>query len=174
MIVLALVVAGVRCAIVVAGVMGLANLTTVALASTLSIQRAPLPDGNLWPSNHTTAVAAAGMALLLIFRGRWRWPAWLLAYGSSKAAADAFARGLRDSLEGPGVDVLIVRPGFVRTKMTEGMDPAPGAVDAPAVTAAVLEGLRGRGGIVYVPGFLRWVMLVIKLMPRPVFRRLPL
>ena len=96
------------------------------------------------------------------------------AYGSSKAAADAFARGLRDSLEGSGVDVLIVRPGFVRTKMTEGMDPAPGAVDAPAVTAAVLAGLRGRGGIVYVPGFLRWVMLVIKLIPRPVFRRLPL
>jgi decaprenylphospho-beta-D-erythro-pentofuranosid-2-ulose 2-reductase len=96
------------------------------------------------------------------------------AYGSSKAAADAFARGLRDSLEGSGVDVLIVRPGFVRTKMTEGMDAAPGAVDAPAVTAAVVEGLRGRGGIVYVPGFLRWVMLVIKLLPRSIFRRLPL
>ena len=96
------------------------------------------------------------------------------AYGSSKAAADAFARGLRDSLEGTGVYVLIVRPGFVRTKMTEGMDAAPGAVEAPAVTAAVVEGLRGRGGIVYVPGFLRWVMLVIKLLPRPIFRRLPL
>ena len=81
------------------------------------------------------------------------------AYGSSKAAADAFARGLRDSLEGSGVDVLIVRPGFVRTKMTAGMDPAPGAVDASAVTTAVVEGLRGRGGIVYVPGALRWVML---------------
>jgi len=96
------------------------------------------------------------------------------AYGSSKAAADAFARGLRDSLEGTGVDVLIVRPGFVRTKMTEGMDSAPGAVDAPAVTAAVVEGIRNRGGIVYVPGVLRWVMLVIKLLPRPIFRRLPL
>jgi len=96
------------------------------------------------------------------------------AYGSSKAAADAFARGLRDSLEGSGVDVLIVRPGFVRTKMTEGMDAAPGAVDPPAVTRAVVEGLRGRGGIVYVPGFLRWVMLAIRLLPRPIFRRLPL
>ncbi|MFL6064791.1 MAG: SDR family NAD(P)-dependent oxidoreductase [Friedmanniella sp.] len=96
------------------------------------------------------------------------------AYGSSKAASDAFARGLRDSLEGSGVQVLIVRPGFVRTKMTEGIDAAPGAVDPPAVTAAVLDGLRGRGGIVYVPGFLRWVMLAIKLLPRAVFRRLPL
>jgi decaprenylphospho-beta-D-erythro-pentofuranosid-2-ulose 2-reductase len=96
------------------------------------------------------------------------------AYGSSKAAADAFARGLRDSLEGSGVDVLIVRPGFVRTRMTEGMAAAPGAVDAPAVTAAVVGALRGRGGIVYVPGFLRWVMLAIRLLPRPIFRRLPL
>ena len=78
---LALVVAGVRCAVVVAGVTGLANLTTVVLASTVSIARAPLPAPDLWPSNHTTAVAAAGMALLLIFRGRLRWPAWLLAYG---------------------------------------------------------------------------------------------
>ena len=81
MIVLALVVAGVRSALVVAAVTGLANLTTVALASTISVARAPLPDANLWPSNHTTAVAAAGMALLLIFRGSLRWPAWLLAYG---------------------------------------------------------------------------------------------
>ena len=96
------------------------------------------------------------------------------AYGSSKAAADAFARGLRDSLEGSGVDVLIVRPGFVRTKMTAGMDAAPGAVDASAVSKAVVEGLRGRGGIVYVPGALRWVMLIIRLIPRPIFRRLPL
>ena len=78
---LALVVAGARSAAVVAGVMVLANLTTVLLASTLSIRRAPLPDDDLWPSNHTTAVAAAGMALLLIFRDRLRWPAWLLAYG---------------------------------------------------------------------------------------------
>jgi decaprenylphospho-beta-D-erythro-pentofuranosid-2-ulose 2-reductase len=96
------------------------------------------------------------------------------AYGASKAAADAYARGLRDALHGSGVDVMIVRPGFVRTRMTEGMDPTPGAVDPPAVTAAVVDGLRAGRGIVYVPGFLRWVMLVLKLVPRPVFRRLPL
>jgi membrane-associated phospholipid phosphatase len=86
-IVLALVVSGVRCAIVVAGVTGLSNLTTVALASTISIARPPLPDANLWPSNHTTAVAAAGMSLLLIFRGRLRWPAALLAYGMTVGIA---------------------------------------------------------------------------------------
>jgi decaprenylphospho-beta-D-erythro-pentofuranosid-2-ulose 2-reductase len=95
-------------------------------------------------------------------------------YGASKAAADAYARGLRDDLAGSGVDVMIVRPGFVRTRMTAGMDEAPGAVDPPAVSAAVVHALRTNRGIVYVPGPLRWVMLVLKLLPRPIFRRLPL
>jgi decaprenylphospho-beta-D-erythro-pentofuranosid-2-ulose 2-reductase len=96
------------------------------------------------------------------------------AYGASKAASDAFARGLADSLHGSGVEVMIVRPGFVRTKMTADREPAPGAVDAGKVTQAVVEGLRARRSVVYVPGMLRWVMLVLRLLPRPLFRRLPL
>src|SRR4051794_17580834 len=71
------------------------------------------------------------------------------AYGASKAAADTFARGLSDPLHGRGVEVMIVRPGFVRTKMTEGMDPAPGAVDPDAVARAVVDGLRARRSVVY-------------------------
>jgi decaprenylphospho-beta-D-erythro-pentofuranosid-2-ulose 2-reductase len=96
------------------------------------------------------------------------------AYGASKAAADAYARGLRDALAGTGVDIMIVRPGFVRTRMTHGMKEAPGAVDPPAVATAVAQALRSGRGIVYVPGPLRWVMLVLRLLPRPIFRRLPL
>jgi decaprenylphospho-beta-D-erythro-pentofuranosid-2-ulose 2-reductase len=96
------------------------------------------------------------------------------AYGASKAAADAYARGLRDALAGSGVEVMIVRPGFVRTRMTAGMDEAPGAVDPAAVSTAVADALRSGRAIVYVPGFLRWVMLILKLLPRPIFRRLPL
>jgi decaprenylphospho-beta-D-erythro-pentofuranosid-2-ulose 2-reductase len=96
------------------------------------------------------------------------------AYGASKAAADAFARGLQDALHGSGVEVMIVRPGFVRTKMTADHPPAPGAVDAEAVTRAVVAGLRARRAVVYVPGYLRWVMLALRLLPRAVFRRLPL
>ena len=96
------------------------------------------------------------------------------AYGASKSASDAFARGLQDSLHGSGVEVMIVRPGFVRTKMTADRKEAPGAVDAGKVTQAVVEGLRARRSVVYVPGMLRWVMLVLRLLPRPIFRRLPL
>jgi decaprenylphospho-beta-D-erythro-pentofuranosid-2-ulose 2-reductase len=96
------------------------------------------------------------------------------AYGSSKAAADTFARGLQVALHGSGVEVMIVRPGFVRTKMTADHPPAPGAVDPDAVSRAVVDGLRARRSVVYVPGYLRWVMLVLRLLPKALFRRLPI
>jgi membrane-associated phospholipid phosphatase len=86
-VVLALLVAGPRCAAVAGAAIVLANLTTMLLAATASVRRAPLPDPHLWPSNHTTAVAAAGLALLLIFRGSGRRPAALLAFGMTFAIA---------------------------------------------------------------------------------------
>jgi decaprenylphospho-beta-D-erythro-pentofuranosid-2-ulose 2-reductase len=96
------------------------------------------------------------------------------AYGASKAAADAFARGLRDSLAGSGVEVLIVRPGFVRTKMTAGLDAAPLATGPEQVASAVVGALRRRAPVAYVPPPLRAVGLALRLMPSPLLRRLPL
>ena len=96
------------------------------------------------------------------------------AYGASKAGLDAFARGLRDALEGTGVDVMVVRPGFVKTRMTEHLDAAPLSVDADTVARAVVDGLRRRAAVVHVPAPMRWVMLVLRLLPGPLFRRLPI
>jgi decaprenylphospho-beta-D-erythro-pentofuranosid-2-ulose 2-reductase len=95
-------------------------------------------------------------------------------YGSSKAGFDAFFQGLGDALAGSGVGVLVVRPGFVTTKMTAGMKAAPLAVDADTVAAAIVEGLRRDREVIWVPGALRWVMSVLRHLPRPIFRRLPL
>jgi decaprenylphospho-beta-D-erythro-pentofuranosid-2-ulose 2-reductase len=95
-------------------------------------------------------------------------------YGSSKAGLDAFAQGLGHSLAGSGADVLIVRPGFVRTKMTAGLDPAPLATTAEAVAEATATGLAKGREVVWVPGALRWVFTVFRHLPTPVFRRLPL
>jgi decaprenylphospho-beta-D-erythro-pentofuranosid-2-ulose 2-reductase len=95
-------------------------------------------------------------------------------YGSSKAGLDAFFQGLGDSLVGSGVDVMIVRPGFVRTKMTEGMDVAPLSTTPEAVAEAIVHGLARGRETVWVPSTLRYVMSVLRHVPRPVFRRLPL
>jgi len=95
-------------------------------------------------------------------------------YGSSKAGLDAFFQGLADSLVGSGVHVMIVRPGFVRTKMTEGMDAAPLATTPEKVADAIVAGLAHGKEMVWVPSTLRYVMSGIRHVPRPVFRRLPL
>jgi decaprenylphospho-beta-D-erythro-pentofuranosid-2-ulose 2-reductase len=95
-------------------------------------------------------------------------------YGSSKAGLDGFAQGLGDSLAGSGARVLVVRPGFVRSSMTEGLDPAPFATTPEAVADAVAAGLRSGRRTVWVPGVLRVVFSVFRHLPGPVWRRLPL
>jgi len=94
------------------------------------------------------------------------------AYGASKAALDAFAQGMHDALAANGVHVLVVRPGFVRTKMTAGLDAAPFATDADAVARATLDGLRAGRHTVWAPGTLRWVFSGLRHLPRPVWSRL--
>jgi decaprenylphospho-beta-D-erythro-pentofuranosid-2-ulose 2-reductase len=95
-------------------------------------------------------------------------------YGSSKAGLDAFTQGLGDALHGTGVHVMVVRPGFVRTKMTRGLAEAPLATTPEAVATAIELGLRRRSEVVWVPGTLRVVMSALRHTPRSVFRRLPI
>ncbi|WP_121748796.1 decaprenylphospho-beta-D-erythro-pentofuranosid-2-ulose 2-reductase [Streptomyces sp. E2N166] len=94
-------------------------------------------------------------------------------YGSSKAGLDTFAQGLGDALHGTGVHVMVVRPGFVRSRMTAGMEEAPLATTPEAVATAIELGLRRRSETVWVPGALRVVMSALRHLPRGVFRRLP-
>lgn len=94
-------------------------------------------------------------------------------YGSSKAGLDTFAQGLGDALHGTGVHVMVVRPGFVRSKMTSGLPEAPLATTPEAVATAIELGLRCRSETVWVPGSLRLLMAALRHLPRGVFRRLP-
>jgi decaprenylphospho-beta-D-erythro-pentofuranosid-2-ulose 2-reductase len=95
-------------------------------------------------------------------------------YGSSKAGIDGYYQGLGDSLAGSGVRVLIVRPGFVTTKMTAGRKVAPLSVTADDVATATVRGIARGAEIVWVPPAMRFVMAVLRHLPRSVFRRLPL
>ncbi len=94
-------------------------------------------------------------------------------YGSAKAGLDGFASGLADALHGSGVSLLLVRPGFVVGRMTEGMSPAPLSSTPDRVADATVRALRrGRGGV-WVPAVLRPVLVGMRLLPRPIWRRLP-
>lgn len=94
-------------------------------------------------------------------------------YGSTKAGLDGFATGLADALQGSGARVLVVRPGFVVSKMTAGMDRAPLSTTPEAVAEVVVRGLSGSATVVWAPAQLRLVMSVLRHVPRPLFRRLP-
>lgn len=94
-----------------------------------------------------------------------------VVYGASKAGLDALAQGLGDALAEDGVRVLVVRPGFVHTRMTRGLRPAPLACTPQAVAGVVVEGLDRGAHTVWAPASLRWLMLTLKMLPRPLFRR---
>jgi decaprenylphospho-beta-D-erythro-pentofuranosid-2-ulose 2-reductase len=95
-------------------------------------------------------------------------------YGAAKAGIDVLAQGLADQSAPDGVRVIVVRPGFVRTRMTEGLKPAPFATSVDDVADATARALSGRAHTVWVPGALRPVFAVLRLLPRRLYRRLPL
>lgn len=95
-------------------------------------------------------------------------------YGGAKAGIDGFAQGLGDGLVENGVHMLIVRPGFVSSRMTAGLKPAPFATTPEKVAEATVNGLRAKRRVVWVPGSLRYVFSVLRHMPASVWRRLPL
>lgn len=94
-------------------------------------------------------------------------------YGSAKAGLDGFASGLADALHGTGVRLLIVRPGFVIGRMTEGMTPAPLSSTPPQVAAATARALAKGRRTVWIPWALGPASAVMRLLPQFVWRRMP-
>ncbi|MCZ7535191.1 MAG: decaprenylphospho-beta-D-erythro-pentofuranosid-2-ulose 2-reductase [Acidimicrobiia bacterium] len=95
-------------------------------------------------------------------------------YGSSKSGMDQFFQGLGDMLHGHGVHVMVVRPGFVRTKMTAGMQAAPFSTTPEEVARAIARGLERGKEKIWVPGPVRAIATAMHHIPRPIYRRLPL
>nr|WP_242687698.1 MULTISPECIES: decaprenylphospho-beta-D-erythro-pentofuranosid-2-ulose 2-reductase [unclassified Actinopolyspora] len=95
------------------------------------------------------------------------------AYGSSKAGMDGFYTGLTEALRPSGVKVTVVRPGHVKSKMTEGMKEAPLAQTPEQVAGIIVDSVRKGKELVWAPAQFRYVMSVLRHLPRVVFRRLP-
>lgn len=118
---------------------------------------------------------AQGSGRLVVFSSvaGWRVRRANYIYGSAKAGLDGFASGLADALHDSGVSLLLVRPGFVIGRMTEGMSPAPLSSTPAQVADATVRALHRGRGEVWVPGLLRPVFFGMRLLPRAVWRRLP-
>jgi short-subunit dehydrogenase len=122
-----------------------------------------------------TAMRAADRGALVVFssiagvRGRRA----NYVYGSAKAGLDAFANGLADALHGSGVRLLIVRPGFVIGRMTQGMDPAPLSSTPAQVADATVRALRKGRRSVWVPAPLAVLAFAFRMTPQSVWRRMP-
>ena len=94
------------------------------------------------------------------------------AYGSTKAGLDFMARGLNEKLRGTGVSVCVLRPGFVRTRMTHGMVEAPFTVDAEVVGKVAASLIKSKKSVGYAPSILKPLALIFSLLPPSVFRKI--
>jgi len=94
------------------------------------------------------------------------------AYGASKAALATFMESLRNRLGPRGVTVLTVKPGPVRTPMTEGLEKLPMVIDVGVAADQIMRAIARRANVVYVPHRWRLIMGVIRAVPSSVFQRM--
>lgn len=95
----------------------------------------------------------------------------VVLYGAAKAGLSAYLEGLDHKFRSQGLVTVCVKPGFVRTGMTEGLKVPPFAGDPDDVAAIVIDAIDAGSPVVYAPGAWRAVMTAIKAMPRFIMRR---
>jgi decaprenylphospho-beta-D-erythro-pentofuranosid-2-ulose 2-reductase len=95
-------------------------------------------------------------------------------YGAAKGALSLYLQGLRNRLFASGVRVITIKPGFVDTAMTYGL-PGMFLVASPQKTGErIVRSLDKSADVVYLPGFWRYIMLIIKHIPESIFKRMKL
>ena len=117
---------------------------------------------------------AAGGGTLCVFSSvageRGRKP--VILYGAAKAGLSHYLEGLDHKFRAHGLRTITVKPGFVKTGMTAGLTPPPFAAEADEAARAALKAIERGRPEVYAPGIWRWIMLVIRNLPRAVMRRI--
>ncbi|MDR2405693.1 MAG: SDR family oxidoreductase [Deltaproteobacteria bacterium] len=93
-------------------------------------------------------------------------------YGAAKAALSAYLSGLRNRLSAKGVQVLSVKPGYVKTSMTENMElPASLTAIPEEVGESIFKAVKGKKSVIYVKWIWRWIMLAIRSLPEFIFKK---
>jgi len=95
-------------------------------------------------------------------------------YGCSKAALNVYLQGLRGRLASANVSVITIKPGFVDTPMTAGFKRGPLFSSPRVIAKGIEQAIRMRKNVVYLPGYWRWIMVIIKVIPETVFKKLNL
>jgi decaprenylphospho-beta-D-erythro-pentofuranosid-2-ulose 2-reductase len=96
-------------------------------------------------------------------------------YGAAKAMVTAFCEGLRARMFKVGVHVLVIKPGFVATPMTAALNLPPLLTATPEAAAADIDvAIQRRRDVVFTRWFWRWIMLIIRMIPTPIFKKLSL
>jgi short-subunit dehydrogenase len=96
----------------------------------------------------------------------------VVLYGAAKAGLSRYLEGLDHKFRAQGLRTICVKPGFVRTGMTEGLKTPPFAGEPDAVAARVVKAIDRGQPVVYAPGIWGLIMLVIRLLPRFVMRKI--
>jgi decaprenylphospho-beta-D-erythro-pentofuranosid-2-ulose 2-reductase len=97
----------------------------------------------------------------------------VILYGAAKAGLSSYLEGLDHKHSADGLTVITVKPGFVKTGMTAGLKPPPFAGRPEDVARSVIRAIdRGRPAVLYTPPIWRYVMLVIRNLPRFIMRRI--
>ncbi len=158
------------------GVLGAQQALDAALSTVLEVMNVDFVGCGslLWHCMRALRDQGSGTIVVLSSVAAERPRAGNAIYGAAKAGLDALAQGLADATAGSGVRVLVVRPGFVLTRMTAGLPRAPFATKPEAVADATVEALDAGVHTVWVPAALRYVFSALRHLPRPVYRRLPL
>jgi short-subunit dehydrogenase len=165
---------GIEVALLAFGVLGDSkDHSFAAAAAVLHTNLVAAASAVLWLADYFTARRAGTLAVLSSVAGdRGRKSNYV--YGASKAGLSTLVDGLRNRIDREGVRVITIKPGPVRTAMTEGMKGSANFADVEKVAATIVAAIDRGDDVVYVPGIWRWIMAVVRAIPERVFKKMNL
>jgi short-subunit dehydrogenase len=165
---------GMDCVIVTAGILLMEEDAEADLDRTAQLLAVNYSNTILFCEHARRRLLDNGGGTLCVFGSvagdRGRTPSYI--YGSTKAGLHHYLEGLDHKYHRAGLHVVCVKPGFVRTPMTVGLDEPPFAGDPDHVARDVLRAIDRGTPVLYSPAVWRWIMFVVKRLPRAVMRRL--